>query len=175
MPLFSFYTNWKHEKKQQFSVFRSCIERDRNSHQRCSFKKSLRKIHKKTPVPEPLFNKFAGQRPATLLIKRLWHRCSWEFCVILKKTLFQNTPRRVLVINGLQSIKTKQHRGVFYKKATSKSWTRTLKNLGSENLDPEKPWPRKTWTLKHWALKNLDHKNRGKQLDVEKWLEGYIV
>ena len=27
--------------------------------------------------------------------------------------------------------------------ATSKTWTRTLKNL-----DPEKPGPRKTWTLK---------------------------
>ena len=45
---------------------------------------------------------------------------------------------------------------------------------------PEKPGPWKTWTLKHWTLKNLDpenldNKKRGKQLDVEKWLEDYTV
>ena len=39
---------------------------------RCSQK--FHKIHKKTPVPESLFNKVAGLRPATLLKKRLWHR-----------------------------------------------------------------------------------------------------
>ena len=40
---------------------------------RCSQK--FRKIHKKTTVPESLFNKVADPRPATLLKKRLWHRC----------------------------------------------------------------------------------------------------
>ena len=59
--------------------------------------------------------------------------------------------------------------------ATSKTWTRTLKNL-----DPETPGLWKTWTLKYWTLKNLDlenlgHKKGGKQLDVEKWLEDYII
>ena len=49
-----------------------------------------------------------------------------------------------------------------------------------KNVDPKKPGPWKTWTLKHWTLKsvdpkNLDHEKRGKQLDVEKWLENYIV
>ena len=29
-----------------------------------------------SPVPESLFNKVAGLRPATLLKKRLWHRCT---------------------------------------------------------------------------------------------------
>ena len=117
-------------------------------------------------MPEPLFNKFAGQRPATLLIKRLWQRLwhvSCGFCIILNKTLFQNTPRWVLVINGLQSIKTKQHRGVFYKKATSKSWTRTLKNLGSENLDPEKPGVWKPGPWKTLTQKNLDPKALGSE------------
>ena len=33
------------------------------------------KIHRKTPVPESLFNEVAGLRSATLLKKRLWHRC----------------------------------------------------------------------------------------------------
>ena len=42
--------------------------------------------------------------------------------------------------------------------ATSKTWTRALKNL-----DPEKPGPWKTWTLK-----NLDSEKREKQLDVVK-------
>ena len=39
----------------------------------CSWK--FHKIHRKTPVPETFFNKVAGLRPATLLKKRLWHRC----------------------------------------------------------------------------------------------------
>ena len=38
--------------------------------------------------------------------------------------------------------------------ATSKTWTRTLKNLDSEKTAL---W--KTWTLKHWTLKNLDYEN----------------
>ena len=53
--------------------------------------------------------------------------------------------------------------------ATSKTWTLTL------DLEPEKPGPWKTWTLKTWTLKNLDHEKRGELLDVEKWLEDYIV
>ena len=39
------------------------------------------KIHRKTPVSEPLFNKVAGLGPATLLKKRLWHsRFPVDFC-----------------------------------------------------------------------------------------------
>ena len=49
------------------------------------------------------FNKVAGLRPATLLKKRLWHRCfpkkgtlaqvfSCEFCKISKNTFFYGTP-----------------------------------------------------------------------------------
>ena len=49
--------------------------------QRCSLK--FCKIHGKTPVPES----YAGLRPATLLKKRLWHRC---FPVNLAK--FLRTP-----------------------------------------------------------------------------------
>ena len=65
--------------------------------------------------------------------------------------------------------------------ATSKTWTRSLKNL-----DPEKPGPWKTWTLKNldpekpgpwetWTLKILDPEKLGKQLDVEQWLEDHII
>ena len=34
-------------------------------------------------------------------------------------------------------------------RATSETWTQTLKNLDPEKLNPEKPGPRKTWTLKN--------------------------
>ena len=64
---------------------------------------------------------------------------------------------------------------------TSKAWARTL-----QNLDPKKPRPYRTWTLKNLdpaelgslknrTLKNLDHEKRGKQLDVEKRLEGQRI
>ena len=40
------------------------------------------------------FNKVAGPRPATLLKKRLWHRClfSCEFCEISKNNFSYRTP-----------------------------------------------------------------------------------
>ena len=41
--------------------------------ERCSLK--CGKIHRKTPVPESLFHKVAGLKPATLLKKTLWHIC----------------------------------------------------------------------------------------------------
>ena len=50
--------------------------------------KKFRKIHRKTPVPDLFSNKVAGLRPATLLKKSLWHRCSCEFCEIWKSTFF---------------------------------------------------------------------------------------
>ena len=84
-------------------------------------------------------------------------------------------------------------------------WTLTLDpdpgprprtQIWTQDVDPEKPGPWKTWNLKkpglckpgpwktwtqknlalkHWTLENLDHKKRGKQLHVEKWLEYYII
>ena len=38
------------------------------------------------------FNKVVGLRPATLLKRRLWHRCSCEFCEISENTFFYRTP-----------------------------------------------------------------------------------
>ena len=50
--------------------------------------RNFAKIHKKAPVPESLFNKVAGLRPATLSKKRIWHRCfSVNFAKFLR-TLF---------------------------------------------------------------------------------------
>ena len=50
---------------------------NRSSYQRCSIKKMLLKI-------------FQNSRPATLLVKRLWHKCfSVNFAKILRKTFLQ--------------------------------------------------------------------------------------
>ena len=54
---------------------------------RCSQK--FHKIDRKTPVPETLFNKVAGLRPATLLKKSLWHRCFPVNFVKFLRNLFQ--------------------------------------------------------------------------------------
>ena len=54
---------------------------------RCSQK--FRKIHSKTPVPESLFDKVTGLRPATLFKKKsLTQIFSFEFCEISKNTFF---------------------------------------------------------------------------------------
>ena len=39
------------------------------------YSKKFRKIHRKTPLAESLFNKFAGVKLAILLKERLWRRC----------------------------------------------------------------------------------------------------
>ena len=51
-------------KKQSPEVF--CKKR---------FSEKFCKIHRKAPVPESFFNKVDGMRAATLLKRRLWHRC----------------------------------------------------------------------------------------------------
>ena len=57
----------------------------RRSSPRCSEK--FRKIYRKTPVPESLFNKVAGLR------HRCRHRCfTCEFCEISKNTFFHKEP-----------------------------------------------------------------------------------
>ena len=57
---------------------------------RCSYK--LHKIHKKTPVPESFFNKIADLRAATLLKKKLWHRCfPVNFAKCLRTRYFKTT------------------------------------------------------------------------------------
>ena len=51
------------------------------------------KIHRKTSLPEPLFNKVAGLRLATLLENRLWHRCSpMNFTKYLRTIFLKNPP-----------------------------------------------------------------------------------
>ena len=73
-----------------------------SSHQRCSMKKGvLRNFTKFTGkhlCQSLFFNKVAGLRPATLLTKRLWHRCFPVNLVKFLRTLFlQNTSGRLLL------------------------------------------------------------------------------
>ena len=70
----------------------------RSSHRRCSVKKSVLKN----------FAKFTGKhvrqslRPATLLKKRLWHRCFHvNFAKFLRTPFLQNTSRRLLLKEAL--------------------------------------------------------------------------
>ena len=73
--------------------------------QRCSVKKVFLEIsqsHRKTPVPETLFNKFAGLRPATLLKKSLWHRCfPANFAKFLSTPFFTEHLRWLLLYQAI--------------------------------------------------------------------------
>ena len=61
--------------------------RPKVSVKRCSWK--FRKIHRKTPVPESFCYNVAGLRPATLIKKRLWHRCfPMNFAKFLRTSFF---------------------------------------------------------------------------------------
>ena len=45
------------------------------------------------------FNKVAGLRPATLLKKRLWHRCfPVNFVKVVRTSFLQNTSGRLLLV-----------------------------------------------------------------------------
>ena len=74
----------------------------KSSHRRCSVKKGvLRNFTKFTGkhlCQSLFFNKVAGLRPATLLKKRLWHRCfPVNFAKFLRTPFLQNTSGRLLL------------------------------------------------------------------------------
>ena len=75
---------------------KKCFTNNRSSHQRCSMKKGVLKNFTKFTgkhLCQSLFyNKFAGLSPATLIKKRLWHRCfPVSFVKLLITTFLQNT------------------------------------------------------------------------------------
>ena len=76
----------------------------RSSHRSCSIKKGVVKNFAKSTgkhlCPSLLFNEAAGSRPrpATLLKRRLWHRCFHvNFVKFLRTPFIQNTSRRLLL------------------------------------------------------------------------------
>ena len=85
------------------AMFEQPRAKDRSSHQRCSIRRGvLRNFSKFTGkhlYQRPFFNKLAGLAwPATLLKKRLWHRCfPVNFAKFLRTAFLQNTSRRLLL------------------------------------------------------------------------------
>ena len=74
----------------------------RSSHRRCSVRKGVLgnfiKFTGKHLCQNVFFNKVAGLRPATLLKRRLWHRCfPVNFVKFLRTTFLQNTSRPLLL------------------------------------------------------------------------------
>ena len=83
--------------------FKVCLRNCRSSHQRCSLRKGVirnfAKFTGKHLCQSLFFYKVAGQglRPASLLKKRLWHRCfPVDFAKFLRTPFSQNTLRRLL-------------------------------------------------------------------------------
>ena len=84
------------------SKFKILTATIRSTHQRCSMKKGvLRNFTKFTGkhlCQSLFFDKVAGLRPATLLKKRLWHRCfAVNFAKILRTPFLQNTSAQLLL------------------------------------------------------------------------------
>ena len=83
-------------------TFYKYLKRNRSSHWRCSVKKGvLRNFAKFTGkhlCQSLFFNKVAGLRPATLLKKRLWHRCfPVNFAKFLRTPFLQSISGRLLL------------------------------------------------------------------------------
>ena len=83
----------------------------RSSHQRCSMKKGIlrnfTKLAGKHLCQSLFFNKVLCLRPASLLKKRIWHRCfPANFAKFLITPFLQNTSGRQLLFNqvSLQSL-----------------------------------------------------------------------
>ena len=74
----------------------NCFKISKSSHQRCSIKKVFLKISQNSQenicAIVSFFNKVASPRPATLLKKRLWHRCfPVNFAKFLRTPFLQST------------------------------------------------------------------------------------
>ena len=104
----------------------------KSSHQRCSMKqgvlRNFTKFTGKYLCQNIIVNKVAGLRPATLLKKRLWHRCfPVNFVKFLRTRFLQNTSGRLLLYcsknnckQTLYRIYEKHLRKVLWKKAVLK-------------------------------------------------------
>ena len=83
------------KSKLQIQHVKEIVQAYRNHHHRSSTKKDLKKITKfigKTICAGVFFNKVAGLSPATLLKKKLLHRCFLvNFANNLRAHILQNT------------------------------------------------------------------------------------
>ena len=99
----NFTTTKKWEEPFAFSVEMAFArKKNRSSNQRCSFKngvlRNFTKFAGKDLCQSLFFNKVVGLSPATLLNKRLWHKCfPVNFAKFLRTTFLQNTSGRLLL------------------------------------------------------------------------------
>ena len=85
----------------RFIIFEK-LSHGRTRNRRCSVKKGFLEIslnsQKKRLCQRLFFNEVARLRPATLLKKRLWHRCfPVDFTKFLRTPFLQNTSRRLFL------------------------------------------------------------------------------
>ena len=112
------------------------MKRYRSSYWRISIRKDvLRNFLKFTGKHQSLFfNKVAGLRPATLLKKRLWHRCfPVNFVKFLRTPFLQNTFGRLLLKILTLSIVFVCRKRIFRNNLIIAVFTRSWK-LGTLNL-----------------------------------------
>ena len=115
--LFHYNKSWKHLVTEKIldhiQLSALCIGRNmfRSSHRRCSVRKGVLKYFAKFTgrhlCHSLFFNKVAGLRSATLLKKRLWHRCfPVNFGKSLRTPLLQNTSGRLLesILSGKSEV-----------------------------------------------------------------------
>ena len=84
--------------------------KERSSYRKCSVRKDVlinfAKFTGKHLCQGLIFNKVASLRPATLLKKRLWHRCfPVNFAKFLRAPFLQNTSGRLLLQKSLVKFK----------------------------------------------------------------------
>ena len=101
------YCNYKLKKKYSAGK----LFADRSSHQRCSIKKgflkNFTKFTGKHMYQSLYFHKVTSFRSATLLRKRLWHRCfPVNFAKFLRTPFLQSTSGRLLLwrYHGVETI-----------------------------------------------------------------------
>ena len=118
--------------KQKNAVWSPIIYR--SNHQRCSIEKggvlrNFTKITRKRLCQSLFFNKVGA---ATLLKKRLWHRCFFcEFCEISKNTFFLREPlRETASVDSLMPFK------LFFQELNMqvKSALKSYKEMMSQNV-----------------------------------------
>ena len=99
--------SWRGRRPRR-NLVKSLIPRGRSSHRRCSIEigvlRNFTKFTGKHLCQSLSFNKVADLRPATLLKKRLWHRCfPVNFVKFLRTPFLQNTSGRLL-LKGVMNI-----------------------------------------------------------------------
>ena len=85
-------------------AFWELTKNNQKRHQKCSLKqgvlKNFTKFAGKHLCQNLFFYKVVGLRPATLLKRRLWHRCfSVKFAKFLRKPFLQSTSGRLLLLH----------------------------------------------------------------------------